>query len=87
MINPPTYTLTMSSITPSNAMRRSVVQITNLTRPFFLFRAKINLTQKEYSKFRHKMWRYHHLHLSTGSLNLAGVSSGVWNVSGANFNG
>lgn len=87
MINPLTLPPTVSSITPSCINRGSVVQITNLAGSNFLSGAMVNLTRKGYSNVTASNVAVSSSSLITGTLNLAGVSSGGWNVSVANSNG
>lgn len=87
MTNPPNLTPTVTGITPSSAKRGSLVQITNLSGTIFLSGATVNLMKKGYSNVTASSVNVELSSLITGTFNLAGVSSGAWNVSVQNSNG
>lgn len=87
MTNPPAFAPIVSSISPSSANSRSVVQITNLSGSNFISGTIINLIRTADSNvtaFNVAVSSSSHI---TCTLNLARVLLVVWNISVANPNG
>lgn len=83
MTNPPMN----SVITPNSENYGFIVQITILAGSNFQSRAKVYLTQKGYFNITTSKVSVSSSLLMTNSLNIGGISLGVWNISIANSDG
>ncbi|MFH0968337.1 MAG: C1 family peptidase [Methanobacteriota archaeon] len=80
MTNPYLPAPTISAITPASAKTGSLVPITNLAGSNFISGARVNLTRTGSANVTAMNVQVPTLSQITGSFNLAGVTSGVWNV-------